>query len=95
MKLADINGLDYRVAFEGSDVPAAPEGMEPRDENPPRNLCFSQCHVPSKKNRGAEITFDIGSTCCFPSSLDVARLGINWFPKSMLFSISPRIFTLD
>jgi hypothetical protein len=81
MKPADINGLDCRTAFEGSDVPAAPEGAETRDEHLPKNLCLSQCHVTSKKNRRAKVTFDIDSTCCFPNSLGVARLGINWFPK--------------
>jgi hypothetical protein len=82
MKSADINGLDYRAAFEGSDLPADPEDLERRDEYLPRNLCLSQCHVASKKNRRAGVTFDIDSTCCFPNSLGVARLGINWFPKS-------------
>ncbi|KAH9208129.1 hypothetical protein DL95DRAFT_468027 [Leptodontidium sp. 2 PMI_412] len=81
MKPADINGLDYRAAFEGSDVPAAPDGTEARDEHLPKNLCLSQYHVTSKKNRHAKMAFDIDSTCCFPSSLGVARQGINWFPK--------------
>jgi hypothetical protein len=82
MKPADINGLDCRTAFEGSDAPTAPDGAEVRDEYLPRNLCLSQCHNASKKNRRAEVTFDIDSTCCFANSLGVARLGINWFPKA-------------
>lgn len=81
MKPADINGLDCRMAFEGSDIPAAPTGTEPHDEHLPKNLCLSQCHITSKKNRRAKVSFDIDSTCCFANSLAVARLGINWFPK--------------
>jgi hypothetical protein len=82
MKPADINGLDCRAAFEGSDVPVAPQGSETRDEHLPKNLCLPQCHATSKKNRRAKVTFDIDSTCCFPSSLGVARQGINWSPKA-------------
>jgi hypothetical protein len=85
MKAADINGLDCRAAFEGSDAPAAPHGTESLDEHLPRNLCLSQCHATSKKNRRAKVSFDIDSTCCFPNSLGVARLGINWFPKGHAF----------
>ncbi|KAH8746876.1 hypothetical protein BGZ57DRAFT_740243, partial [Hyaloscypha finlandica] len=27
------------------------------------------------------VSFDIDSTCCFPTSLAIARQAINWFPK--------------
>jgi hypothetical protein len=41
--------------------------------------------VSSKKNRPVQVSFDIDSTCCFPTSLAVARQGINWFPKAHSF----------
>lgn len=50
-------------------------------ENLPRNLCLSQHHATSKKNRRPKVTFDIDSICCFPPSLAIARRGIKWLPK--------------
>jgi len=77
MKPMDFDGSRYRAAFEGSDIPAAPAGTETHDEHLPRNLCLSQCHTVSKKNRRPKVAFDIDSTCCFITSLGVARQGIN------------------
>ena len=82
MKPADVNGLDYRTAFEGSDAPTTPDIAEILDEHLPRSLCLSQCHTSSKKNCRPKVTFDIDSTCCFSNSLRVARLRIHWYPKS-------------
>lgn len=59
MKLGDYNGLDYQAAFEGVRTAAAPEDAGTRDENLPKNLCLSQYHIVSKKNRRPEVTFDI------------------------------------
>jgi hypothetical protein len=42
---------------------------------------MSQHHASSKKNRLPKTTFDIDSTCCFPTSLGFARHGIHWLPK--------------
>lgn len=82
MKPGDYNGLDCQAAFEGASASAAPEDVGTRDENLPKNLCLSQHHITSKKNRRPNITFDIDSTCCFPTSLAFARRGINWMPKA-------------
>ena len=77
MKPGDYNGLDCQAAFEG----VAPEDIGTRNEKLPKNLCLSQHHLTSRKNRRPNVTFDIDSTCCFPTSLAFARLGINWMPK--------------
>jgi len=82
MKPGDYNGLDYQAAFEGASASAAPEDVGTRNENLPKNLCLSQHHIASKKNRRPHVTFDIDSTCCFPTSLAFARRGINWMPKA-------------
>ena len=81
IKLADVNSIDCQAAFEGSDIPAALKGTETCDAQLPKSLCLSQFHVTSKRNRQAKVTFDIDSTCCFPSSLGVACLSINWFSR--------------
>jgi hypothetical protein len=85
MKPMDFGGLDCQAAFEGTSPSAAPEDIGTRDENLPRNLCLSQQHAVSSKNRRAKVAFDIDSTCCFPTSLAIARQGINWFPKAHPF----------
>jgi hypothetical protein len=81
MKPADLPaGLDCRSAFEGTSPQASPQDAGTPDENLPRNLCLSQHHHSSAKYRAANTTFDVDSLCCFPSSLGIARQGINWFP---------------
>lgn len=82
MKPGDYNGVDCQAAFEGTSASAAPEDVGTRNENLPKNLCLPQHHIVSKKNRRAKVTFDIDSTCCFPTSLAFARRGINWLPKA-------------
>ena len=82
MKPADLDGLDYRAAFEGADAPGPPDGGEMRDEHLPKNLCLSRFHSSSRKNRRAKTTFDIDSTSCFITSLAAARLGIEFLPKN-------------
>jgi hypothetical protein len=82
MKIADIDGLDCRAAFEGTDTPAPPDGDERRDEHLPKNICLSQRHGSSIKSRRAKTTFDIDSTSCFITSLAAARLGIEFLPKN-------------
>ncbi|KAN0108918.1 hypothetical protein V8E51_008660 [Hyaloscypha variabilis] len=78
----DYNGLDCQAAFEGASALAAPEDVGTRNENLPKNLCLSQHHIASRKNRRPNATFNIDSTCCFPTSLAFARRGINWMPKA-------------
>jgi hypothetical protein len=82
MKPGDYNSLDYQAAFEGASALAAPEDVRTRNENLPKNLCLSQYYIVSKKNRRPNITFDINSTYCFPTSLAFARRGINWIPRA-------------
>ena len=84
MKPGDYNGLDCQAAFEGTSASAAPEDVGTRNENLPKNLCLSQHHTVSTKNRRAHVTFDINSTCCFLTSLAFALRGINWLPKAHL-----------
>jgi hypothetical protein len=81
MKPADLRDVNCRSAFEGT----SPEDIGTPDENLPRNLCLAQHHASSNKNRTAHTTFDIDSICCFPTSLGIARQGINWFPKPHSF----------
>jgi hypothetical protein len=81
MEPADLRGVDCQSAFEGTSTVAFPEDVGTCDENLPRNLCLPQYYSSSNKNRAAKITFDIDSICCFPTSLGIARQGINWFPK--------------
>jgi len=81
MKPADVDGLNLRAAFEGFHALLAATDAPARDKDLPKNLCLSQCHTTSKKNRFPKVFFDIDSICCFPTSLAVARFGINWFAK--------------
>ena len=74
-------GLDLEAAFEGTNCTAYPEEVGTPNEKLPRNLCLQQRHHSSRKGRVAQVTFDIDSICCFPSSLGFARNGINWYPK--------------
>jgi hypothetical protein len=86
MKPADLPaGLDCRSAFEGTSPAVCSQDAGTPDENLPRNLCLSQYHHSSAKDRTANTTFDVDSLCCFPSSLGIARQGINWFPRSHAF----------
>ncbi|KAF2176506.1 hypothetical protein K469DRAFT_813152 [Zopfia rhizophila CBS 207.26] len=78
MKPVDLHSLNCQSAFEDTTTSAFPRGIGSRDENLPRNLCLSQHHSVSKKNRSAEITFDIDSICSFPNSLGVTQQGINY-----------------
>lgn len=82
MKPGDYNGLNCQAAFEGTSISAAPQDVGTRNENLPKNLCLSQHHTISRKNRRPKVMFDIDSTCCFPTSLAFARRGINWLPKA-------------
>ncbi|KAF2818927.1 hypothetical protein CC86DRAFT_432698 [Ophiobolus disseminans] len=84
-KLAKQLRLDCQSAFEGTSPAACPEDAGTPDENLPRNLCLSQHHYSSAKDRAANTTFDVDSLCCFPSSLGIACQGINWFPQSHAF----------
>lgn len=81
MRATDVDGLDCQAAFEGTSPRATPAETEARDRGLPRNLCLSAYHTTSRKRRRPEVSFDIDSTCCFPTSLGFARRGINWFPK--------------
>jgi hypothetical protein len=82
MKPGNYNSLDCQAAFEGASALAAPENVGTRNENLPKNLCLSQHYVASKKNRRPNTTFNIDSTCCFPTNLAFARRSINWMPKA-------------
>jgi hypothetical protein len=81
IKPMDLGGVDCQAVFEGTSSLSAPKDHGTRNEKLPRSLCLPQRHTSSKKNRAAKVSFDIDSTCCFPTSLAVARQGINWFPK--------------
>ncbi|KFZ15728.1 hypothetical protein V502_05438 [Pseudogymnoascus sp. VKM F-4520 (FW-2644)] len=85
MKATDYEGANCQAAFEGTNPRASREESPSRNDGLPRNLCLSQHHTTSRKKRQPKVTFDIDSTCCFPSSLAVARRGINWYPKAHSF----------
>jgi hypothetical protein len=82
IKPGDYNSLDCQAVFKGASALAAPEDIGTRNENLPKNLYLLQHYITSKKNRRPNITFDINSTCCFPTSLAFARRGINWIPRA-------------
>ncbi|KAK6591266.1 hypothetical protein H4I96_00003 [Botrytis cinerea] len=82
LQAGDYNFQDFQAAFEGVSTTAAPEDDGTRNENLPKNLCLSQHHLTSKKNREAKVTYDIDSICCFPTSLGFAKRGIHWLPKA-------------
>jgi hypothetical protein len=48
----------------------------------PKSLCLSVHHTQSQVAASPEVTYDIDSICGVVSSLAVARLGIQWLPKS-------------
>ena len=73
-------GLDLKAAFKGTSLTAYPEDAGTCDKNLPRSLCLGQHYNRSKKERGAGVTFNVDSVCCFPSSLAFARRGIEWYP---------------
>jgi len=75
MKPGDFRGLDCQAAFEGSSSSFT------EADRLPKNLCLAQHYATSKKSRRPEVSFDIDSMCCFPTSLGVASRGIKWFPK--------------
>ncbi|KFY82520.1 hypothetical protein V500_10489 [Pseudogymnoascus sp. VKM F-4518 (FW-2643)] len=85
MKAIDYQGADCQAAFEGTNSRANLEESPSRNDGLPQNLCLSQHHTTSRKNRQPKVTFDIDSTCCFPTSLAVARRRINWYPKAHSF----------
>lgn len=82
MKATDIQGVDCKAAFEGVSPEASPEDVNTRDEGLRPSLCMSSKHSTSRKNRQPQVSFDIDSTCCFPTSLRFARRGIEWLPKA-------------
>jgi hypothetical protein len=82
LRRRDYDGASYQAAFEGVSAAASPQDVGTRNEGLPRNLCLSEHHTASSKNRRPHVTFDIDSTCCFPTSLAFARGGINWLPKA-------------
>ncbi len=81
MMAADFRGADCQAAFEGTSTKAAPEDIATGNDGLPQSLCLSQHYSSSKKDRRPQVTFDIDSICCFPTSLGFARHGINWMPK--------------
>jgi hypothetical protein len=73
MKPIDLSGVDYQVVFKGTSLLSAPEDTATRDKKLPRSLYLSQLYVLSKKNRLVQVSFNINSTCYFPTSLAVTR----------------------
>ncbi|OBT54138.1 hypothetical protein VE04_06764 [Pseudogymnoascus sp. 24MN13] len=76
MKAVDYQGADCQAAFEGTNSQASPEESPSRNDGLPQNLCLSQHHATSRKNRQPKVTFDIDT---------VARRGFNWYPKAHSF----------
>jgi len=42
----------------------------------PQNLCLNTYYCSSTANKKPKVSFDVNSTCCFPTSLAVAKNGI-------------------
>jgi hypothetical protein len=77
-----LEGLNLKAAFEGISLAAYPEDAGTRNENLSRSLCLEQHYNSSRKGRGVDMTFNVDSVCCFPSSLAFARQGIEWYPPA-------------
>ena len=65
-------GLNLKAAFKGTSLTVYPKDASTRNENLPYSLCLGQHYNYSKKERGAGVTFNVDSVCCFPSSLAFA-----------------------
>lgn len=61
-----------RVAPDTTATPTPPI----QDNQQPRSLCLDTHHCTSHGDKKPEISFDIDSVCCFPTSLAVAKGGI-------------------
>ncbi|KAK6591299.1 hypothetical protein H4I95_12259 [Botrytis cinerea] len=66
LQAGDYNFQDFQAAFEGVSTTAAPEDDGTRNENLPKNLCFAQHHLTSKKNREAKH---------YPASARISAIG--------------------
>lgn len=72
-------------AFEGTALLASnllEEDGSHTGSQAPKNLCLSVHHNQSQITSSPEVTYDINSICGVVNSLAVARLGIQWLPKS-------------
>jgi len=85
MKAEELRRESCASAFEGT----APfiSGLLEEDgshagSQAPKNLCLSVYHGQSQIASSPEVTYDIDSICGVANSLAVARLGIQWLPKS-------------
>lgn len=87
MKAEELSRESCVSAFEGT----APLTSSLLGENgshagsqAPKSLCLSMHHSQSRIAPSPEVTYDIDSICGVANSLAVARLGIQWLPKSFL-----------
>ncbi|OBT51006.1 hypothetical protein VE04_09284 [Pseudogymnoascus sp. 24MN13] len=79
----EVEGINWPAMFEGNPqgsasastctTPIATQGQ-------PWGLCLDKHHSRSYAQEVPETTFDVDSVCAFPTSLAVARQGLNWYP---------------
>ncbi|KFY82934.1 hypothetical protein V500_10247, partial [Pseudogymnoascus sp. VKM F-4518 (FW-2643)] len=77
----EIRGIDWAAMFEGNPQASASASASPAtSQSQPWGLCLNKHYSYSQAQAVPETTFDVDSVCAFPSSLAVARQGLNWYP---------------
>ena len=69
--------------FEGNpqaSASASASASPATSQSQPWGLCLDKHYSYSQAQAVPETTFDVDSVCAFPSSLAVARQGLNWYP---------------
>ncbi|KFZ25059.1 hypothetical protein V502_00463 [Pseudogymnoascus sp. VKM F-4520 (FW-2644)] len=73
----ETGGLNWQAMFEGNRSASA----SPLPTQRPWGLCLDAHHSYSQQKAAPQTSFDVDSLCAFPTSLAVARQGLNWFPQ--------------
>lgn len=82
MKAQELPTESCASAFEGAALLTSGLLEEDVGSQALKNLCLSVHHTQSRIAPSSEVTYDIDSICGVANSLAVARLGIQWLPKS-------------
>jgi len=79
-----VDRLDWRAMFEGRPSPDPRDGVDSATAtatDSPWCLGLDKWHHSSGAEKVAIRSFDIDSLCAFPTSLGIAKLGIEWLPR--------------
>lgn len=84
----EMRGLNWQAMFEGNPSAAAcatastaTAAATAPPAQTPWGLCLDAHYSFSQHKAVPETSFDVDSLCAFPTSLAVARQGLNWFPQ--------------